>query len=214
MKTLVLTAHNDAFKPIGDLTTPLMERYAERHNYDFRLRRTRPIEWQVAHISFWRLLLVQQALESYERVLWLDADQVITNPAIRPPDSDLGLHLSQDYMPFDRHAGHVACGAYLACRSALPVFDWCLGRMNEWPDAKMAIRTAYEIFGHHFFVYGRHRFNAVPLEISQQVVEPWHKGDFLCHLTHVPMERKVELFPRIMEQAVFVPEFIRESIVA
>lgn len=199
MKTLVLTAYDDAFAPLGELTAPLMEQYAKRHGYDFRLRRARP---HYLTPLWWKLNLVADAIEEgRQAVLWMDADMVVTNPAFGIQYLSAGLHFSQDWGVDATDPGHFSCGAYVATQAARPVFDWCWERTEQFESSPFgdqdAMRAAFPHFPELFKIHPRRSFNAVHPEIHPSVVEPWQPGDFLCHLTMVPLERRIELFHQL-----------------
>src|SRR5262249_15368967 len=72
---LILTAHDEAFRPIAELTIPRMQRYANRHGCDFRVvtdvDRSRPGGWI-------KIPPIRQALaEEFDFVFWIDADVLL-----------------------------------------------------------------------------------------------------------------------------------------
>lgn len=78
---MVVSSAPPAWSELVAQTWPLMHAWTERHGYDFapdvsdlRDRNGRPIR------GFVKLNLLEHYLREYSRVLWLDADLVITNP--------------------------------------------------------------------------------------------------------------------------------------
>lgn len=203
MKTLVLTAYDDAFAPLGDITTLGKDRYAMRHGYDFRLRRTKPIG--LAPL-WWKQELVIEALREYEMVLWMDCDVLVTNPYRSIEGLTEGIHLSKDWGQDAITDGHFSCGAYAASHQSLPVFLECESYRNEHPDAPFgdqdALRHVYASGARKelFRIHSRRAFNAVPIEVHPSVVEPWEPGDFLCHITMIPLQDRVRLAREILER--------------
>lgn len=204
MKTLVLTAYDDAFAPLGDITSPIMDRYATRHGCDFRLRRARPL---YTPPLWWKLQLVTEALvEGYHQVFWLDADMLITNPEIEIRGLREGIHFSRDWGVDATEDGHFSCGAYVASWQCLEIFSWCNfyeGKYIRSPFGDQdALRGAYQSgeFTDLFRFHPRRDFNAVPIEVHPSVVEPWQPGDFLCHLTMIPLAERVALAHKILSQ--------------
>lgn len=201
-QTLVLTAYDDAFAPLGDITTPLIDRYATKHRYDYRLRRTKPYGMPPL---WWKLVLVREALREYERVFWLDADMLITNPDFSPDNLTAGISLSRDWGADAVNESHFSCGAYLACHDALDVFDWAEHYASRFRTSLFgdqdALRYLFETpLRRHFQILPRRALNAVPQEIHPSVVEPWQPGDFAAHLTMIPLAERVTLAHKLLEQ--------------
>lgn len=207
MKTLVLTAFDNAMAPIGELTAPLMMAYANRHGYDFHCTR----HFEVGCQSYWQKVWDIHAFTSlsnpvrhhYDRILWLDSDQMICNPDWTPPWTE-GFHASLDWGTDAVSDDHFSACGFVVCRDAFGIFSSVaqlhyLFREREFPE-QMALRSMRESHGDMMHTHPRRVFNAVPKEISEEAPEPWELGDFCCHLTHVPCERRVEVFHLIQEQ--------------
>lgn len=198
MKTLLLTGYNDTFAPLGELTAPRMLHYASLCGYDFhcfRLNGT-PLEatWQ-------KVGETRRGLLTHERVLWLDADQVVTNFTIRHEQTK-GFHASLDWGVDATAAHHFSAGAYLACRDAIAIFaelldvqEVCIGR-GEWEQEPL--RRLYEHYHSLITIHERRRFNAVHPDVHPTVVSPWQPGDWCAHLTMVPLPERVRLFHKIV----------------
>lgn len=199
--TLVLTAYDDRFEPLGRLTTPDKEKYAALHKCDFKLARSRP---KGLAPLWWKQYLVADALAEYGAVIWMDADMMITNPEVDLEGLADGIHLSKDWGEDATEDGHFSCGAYFASFQALEVFDHCEIYQDRHPNAPFgdqdALRDSYRILPDLFRIHPRRMFNAVPIEVHPSVVEPWQPGDFLCHLTMLPLADRVDLFHEIKRQ--------------
>lgn len=204
MNTLLLTGYNERFEPLGSLTTPLMELYAARHGYQFQCFRDYPASVP----PLWtKLLIVRESLKEFQRVIWMDADIMITNQTFRLDDAMSGIHVSQDWGPDALEPGHFSCGAYAACQDALGVFNWACIFQDRYANSPFgdqdALRGYYESNrGHMIHVHPRRYFNAVPSEVSEHVVDPWKKGDWLAHLTMIPLADRVGLFHKIHQLCV------------
>lgn len=202
MKTVLLTAYDDTMAPIGDLTSPLMLAYANRHGFDFRC--TRNIA--PGHHYWQKIWDTQIALDTYDRVIWMDADQLITNPRWTPTWFT-GFHASLDWGTDASDESQFSACAFVCGQDMIPFIDTVANLYSSYKDAPFPEQTAmrgqyvgggewkYRIRVHH-----RRQFNAVPKEISPDVPEPWQPGDWCAHLTHVPMERRAELFHIIVRQ--------------
>jgi hypothetical protein len=209
-KTLLLTAYDSAMAPIGDLTSPLMLAYANRHGYDFHCSR----QFDVGCESYWQKVWDIRAFTSlsnpirkeYDRIMWLDADQVITNPDWTPP-WDKGAHFSLDWGIDAITDDHFSACGFVVCRDAFGIFSSVaerhyLYREKEFPEqaALRGIRQNLSREREMMFIHDRRVFNAVPIEICEEAPDPWQKGDFCAHLTHVPVDTRVEIFHIIREQ--------------
>lgn len=211
MRTLLLTAFDEAMEPIGRLTSPLMLEYANRHGYDFHVSRI----FEAGSQSYWQKVwdivaftsLSNPIRKEFDRVMWLDCDQVVTEPAWVPP-WESGFHASLDWGvdAVDDNC-FSACG-FVVCRDAFGIMAsvaerYHLFREREFPEqaALRSIRADLVRERRMMHVHSRRVFNAVPREICEDAPEPWQRGDFCAHLTHVPVDRRAELFHVIREQA-------------
>ena len=215
MKTLLLTAFNSVMAPIGELTSPLMLAYANRHGYDFHCSRV----FEVGCESYWQKVwdirnftsLSNPLRKDYDRVFYLDSDQVITNPDWTPP-WDSGAHFSLDWGDDAVTDNHFSACGFVICRDAFGIMSSVaerhyLFREREFPE-QMALRSIRQDFIREkqmMHVHGRKVFNAVPKEICAEAPEPWEPSDFSAHLTHVPIEERVRIFHVIRDQALGNP---------
>lgn len=204
MKTLLLTAYDSAMAPIGDLTAPLMLEYANRHGFGFHCARTN----SVIPSSYWiKIFEIAKLLPECDRIIWLDADQVVTNPDFVPPWHS-GFQASFDWgMDANDESMFSACG-FVIGRDMIPLVDALMNgyeqfKGRDFPEQSL-LRHLYKDGSSYKFrmrTHPRRVFNAVPREISEEAPEPWERGDWCAHLTHVPVERRVELFHEIRRQA-------------
>lgn len=201
---LLLTGYDAAMAPIGDLTSPLMLAYASKHGMDFLCVRNYPKDVR----PYWhKLRLILDAFEKgYDSVMWLDADQMITNPEIILP-SPAGFNASLDWGADAVNESFFSMCGFVAKPESRFLFEWVLQHWLEYVDGDFPeqepMRHLYRSSERARSVMGicpRRTFNAVPSEIGEGVIDPWRAGDFCCHLTHVPVERRVELFYEVMAQ--------------
>jgi hypothetical protein len=198
---LLLTGYNSDQAPLGDLTAPLMEAYARRHRLGFRCVRFSATGKE----AYWQKIIetLRAFDEGYDEIIWLDADQVITNPEILPPWAATGFSASLDWgtdalAPFD----FSMCG-YATHRRAREAFEWVNDHHDEYINGDFPEQTPMRKFmrenSHLFHFRNRRELNAVPDEVSPgNVVEPWQPGDFAAHLTMLPLLERVALFHKIM----------------
>lgn len=78
-KIILSGYHGDLYEKMSDLTSPLMENYAKKHNSEYKLikfeKGNRPISWE-------KIPLIKNYLKKYDVVLWMDADIVIINDSV------------------------------------------------------------------------------------------------------------------------------------
>lgn len=210
MKTLLLTAFDRAMAPIGELTVPLMLAYANRHGFDFHCTRNFEVGCQPYWQKVWDIhaftSLSNPVRHQYDRIMWLDCDQVITNPEWTPQWTD-GFHASLDWGIDAYDDNHFSACGFVVCKDAFGILSTAaslhyLFRERDFPEqeALRHIRREGNDGERGMTTHPRRVFNAVPKEICEEAPEPWERGDFCCHLTHVPCERRVEVFHLIQEQ--------------
>lgn len=193
MKTLLLTGYNDQFAPLGDLTAPRMLAYAGKHGYDFKCFRH---PGKAIEATWHKVQATLDGLLHYERVLWIDADMLITNFTIKH-DYESGLHVSQDWGKDAISAEHFSAGAYVICQDAADIFSEVLAMEDDliakgiWEQ--QPIRDQYDAYRRKMTIHPRRTFNAIHPEIHPDVVDPWQPGDWACHFTMVPLEDRVRL---------------------
>lgn len=197
MTTLLLTGYDEAFRPLGDLTSPLMQSYASRNGFDFHCARQFPAS---VPPSWHKIELVLFGLRQFERVIWLDADQKITNPDY-VPDMREGFHASQDWGPDAIGPEQFSMGAFVVCRDAAKLFDLMAdkreGRMGEWCWEQSSMRELFAANRDCMHIHSRRTFNAVPKAVHKAVIEPWEPGDWCAHMTHLTIEKRVKLFRKL-----------------
>lgn len=202
--TALLTAYDSTMAPIGDLTSPVMLNYANRHGFKFICARN----MQDGIAPYWQKIWeIRDLLHSCDRVIWMDADILITNPEFVPPWFT-GFQAS-----FDWGIDAVDESMFSACcfvigsdmRQFIEVVAESYETFKDRPfPEQAAMRHQYvngDSFKYRMRTHTRRTFNAVPKEICEDAPEPWEKGDFCCHLTHVTPERRAELFHEIRRQA-------------
>jgi hypothetical protein len=83
MKVLILSGYDDAMKEVGDRCTATHRKYAERRGYDCEVvRHYRPD----THPSHQKIRLIQERIDRYDRIMWLDADSVVMDMEQKPAE--------------------------------------------------------------------------------------------------------------------------------
>lgn len=215
MKTLVLTGADAAMAAVADLTSANHRAYALRHGYEFE----RVTEYPTGcHPSWHKLELIRDRLPKYERILWLDADSVVTNPTVKIEDiagEFMGLTVSKDwtYPSPEDEIKHFSLGNFIFanCQQSAEVLRLASLR-TEWMNQPLweqqAIQEEYRAnpeIRDSVQILPRHRLNSVPATRDTTGPEPWRPGDFLCHMTYLPNETRVAMFPEF-DRSQFMPD--------
>lgn len=201
MKTLLLTGYDNKMKELGDLTSPLMLSYASKHGMDFRCVRdyptNKPAYWQ-------KMIDVLIAIdEGYEKIIWMDADIVVTNDSYVPPMSS-GFHASLDWGSDATDESCFSMCCFVAYPDSRYLFQWVVDHEKEYINGdfpeQTPMRYLYKTNKHSMTTHPRRVFNSVPIEVHESAPEPWQAGDWLCHLTMIPFPERVKLFHIIKQR--------------
>lgn len=207
MRTAIVTGFEESFSRIGEVTTPIMERYAKQHGFDFLCSRTIPDNITTLPNYWLPILEALRVLKSgYDRVIQLDADQIITNHDYVPPFTG-GFHASMDWGSDAVDDSFFSCCGWVAGPESIPMLEWVVENEANYGDefpAQRPLQNFYKMFLPSWIViHPRRVFNAVPIEISEyfkefELVDPWQKGDWLCHVTGVDFETKLSIIKTII----------------
>lgn len=201
MKTLLLTAFDDFMAPLGDLTAPLMLAYASRHGIDFRCVRQFP----AGKTAYWHKMprIMEAFNDGYNKVIWLDADQKVTNPDIIPP-GDHGFNASLDWGVDATDSSCFSMAGFTAYQDSWHLFCWVIDHEESYVHGpfpeQIPMRFLYQRDESQRGVmttHPRRAYNAVPIQVHPSVVEPWEPGDFCAHITHLPIEERIKIFHEI-----------------
>lgn len=191
---MLLTGYDNKMDKIGMMTSHLIGEYGIKWGYDWCIYNFKPIH--SIHPAWRKLDAVIETLQDHDCIIWFDADVIITNPDIPPPETTSGFHASRDW-GLDAGENDFSSGVFIAHKDVLPMFEEAQ-KLTEWKNKpcwdQSALREVAPKFKDQITIYPRRTFNSVPIDIHETVVDTWQPGDWLCHLTMVPMERKIELF--------------------
>ena len=202
---LVLTGYDDNGAKIGDLTSDLMAKYAARWGFSFKCNR----KYEVDTFSSWQKLgLVRRELLNYDLVLWMDMDVVVTNPLVdfrKISEYFEGLTFAFDWEYGAPHTDMFSAGVFIAkhCPRSFRFLDEAMtktkfskrenftttdqGALREVYNSSCEWRDCVRVVPHSVL-------NSVPKEVQPKSFDPWVPGNFLCHLTGIGNDRRVELF--------------------
>lgn len=211
MNTLLLTAYNATMAPIGDLTSPLMLAYANRHGFDFKCARIFQPDCEPYWQKIWEIMRAfsrsNPVRKPYDRIIWVDADMVVTNMDFVPP-WHTGFQASLDWGSDAVDESMFSMCAFVVGADMEPLIAAIANDYEAFKDCPFPEQTAARAqyvsdreFKYRMRTHHRRIFNSVPREISEEAPDPWQPGDWLCHLTHVGVSRRAELFHEIIKQA-------------
>lgn len=207
MKTVLFTGFDPGYAELAKITLPRMRSYAARYQMDFQPFSLPPEGLNI----YWTGVArgVELLRGGYDRVFYLDVDQLITNPGSSiewMPKT--GFHCSKDWGTDAIEPWHFSACGWIAHQDCIPMFeevlamapDWMdkpfqeQGPWREWVRSRMENWEKYPSAEWEINVHPRSLFNAVPDDVSPgNVPEPWQPGDFAAHLTMLPMEERLKL---------------------
>jgi hypothetical protein len=133
-----------SFAKIACHTLPLLEEYAGRHDLTFccgNLKGERPPSWG-------KVLMMHQALQDFDAVVWIDADVVVMDPSRNIID-ELRPGSWQALVEHHTECGAVPnCGVWVCTKEMLPTLTdiWNEGRYLDhpwWEQAAILGRMGY-----------------------------------------------------------------------
>lgn len=202
MKTVVMTGADSRMAAIHEITVPGKRSWAARHGYEF-LEIT---DWEPEPVIVWQKMQriydeAKRRFSERQQILWLDADALITNPALSmadllPDDERTVLFASRDWdecPPEDEP--HYFNTGNMVVRWGFgfdDLFDAMFERgardyWTEWGYEQSTLQdiTRYDDLGALIRVLPGQALNAVPRELHARTRNPWQQSNFLAHLTGV-----------------------------
>lgn len=211
MKTILYTGYDEPYAPLCRLTLPAMRTHAQIAAIDFRVFEAPPEGLNIYWTGVARGLELLR--EGYERVVYLDADQLCTNPWATPwADVDKrGFHASRDWGDDATEPWHFSMCGVVMHQDCVPLLKLALKIEPEWREKPFQEQGPMqylfrnrdqftELADTSFTVHRRRMFNAVPDAICpDKVPEPWRPNDWCAHLTMVDMTTRIKVGSKIWE---------------
>jgi len=81
MKKVLTTFGFGEQQQLLNISIPTLHKYAQQHNYDLFVPSASffSTKTKERHYSWWKVELIKKLFDSYEKILWIDADVVICN---------------------------------------------------------------------------------------------------------------------------------------
>lgn len=204
-RTIVFSGVDPSYLPLANVTFPIMDTWARRQGYDFRGFLSVPGGLN----AYWTGVAcgLELLLGGYKRIIYLDADQFITNLNVNFDHIDKGgFHASKDWGSDATEPWHFSMCGFVAHRDCIKLFQQVLSMEPEWRDKPFQEQGPFQDVVRHMMecntdqaapkitIHPRKVFNNVPDQVAPgNVPEPWAPGDFAAHLTMVPMNERLEL---------------------
>lgn len=218
MKFALVTAHNDAYQPLADITWDQNKKlYAERHGYD-AIAMTDGFQFPVLQISFERTQLIIDLLESgkYDWIHACGCDTMITNFNIRLEDladNDYDFVIATDCYNINNDS-------FLA-RNTPTTIAWLQHIVDvreryldaKWLDQSAMIDTI-GMMGDRIKVVPQRELNAYNYDLYPGLVPhiykkdllgndgQWQSGDFLIHWPAVPNHQRIIMAQQMLTQVI------------
>jgi hypothetical protein len=176
---IIVTAYDDNYKEIGDLTSEINYRYAKKWNYSFCCHR---IDTKKKHPSWMKIDYLIQSIEDHEYAMWIDADAVITNDKINcnqwlSPQHDIVIGEFQ---------GQINCGVMFLNKNARPL----LKKINDqfqfinrfpWEQGALSHLMQFHEWKSRILTVSRDFFNQGDNLFNKDCHTPWNCDSFLFH---------------------------------
>jgi hypothetical protein len=208
VRTLLYTAYDDGYRELGDLTAGRMHQYASRHGWDFRCYRQPLLDIPLG-IYWSQIIGCLRNLEErrYERVIWLDCDQVVTNMDFELPELPHGINVSRDWGTDATEPWQFSVCGIVADGDAIYPLREASGLYQDYKDkpfpGQAPLQEVKRNTIHPIHVQPRRLLNAVPTFVMPTAPEPWQPGDWCAHLTNVPVNERMVHYRRIMAESVW-----------
>ncbi len=205
MKIGIFTQYNEPFKPVADITIPVLQDYANRHGYDLHVSVDPPI----ARSIVWdRYKVIADNIRFYDWVAHFDADVLVTNHHIRLEEfTDHGKSVVMSRAT--REDGTTMFNDGVALFRNRPDMDYILDFVNNHQS------THNILCGQDVFEYGplflrdcihverQKSINSFLYRSEYNMPETtlgnWTMGDFVLHLPGCSNQRRVDIFNQYKE---------------
>jgi hypothetical protein len=210
MNTILYTGYDDPYEALADITVPRMQAYAKKHGYRFQCYVGPLIN--IPNGIYWTGVCgaLEAFKDGYERAIYLDVDQLVTNMEYNIPDFKSGFHVSKDWGDDAVKYEHFSACGFVAnndtyCKQFLNSVRLMAGarKGGDFPE-QFEMRSTYRLqkeFGQNWItVHPRKVFNNVPDQVCPgKVPEPWKLGDWCVHLTMLPLDERIKLAKEILK---------------
>lgn len=200
MNLKVVSAYNEKFKEISDLSFPTIESYCLINNFDCNRTLIENFEYPSAWFKI-KLLIDELKLNKHEYILWIDSDAIIKNQSFKIKeiiDKKKALHISRDF-------NNINSGVMLwkNCESSLTILEKIWDLKNKYTNHIWWEQAALiELFERDF-----KNINKNTKIIDQSILNAYEmsyysntnktgnitKDSFICHFPSLTMKTRIKL---------------------
>lgn len=199
---------------IFDLTLPSKQRYAKKHGYDLLAMRSFgsdqsgriPSRCAIGHL---RVLRVFEMIQSYDSVMWIDADSIVTNDNYKI--EDFGLNDTQSfYASYDwEWKNSFSTGNFIVnknkntqtlidefYRLSKQLTYGCEGETLNRIHKNTNLSNLFNILEHKYLgsIPNIDICNEFNCWVNRSMIHwPWNKDSFLVHLTGMTNENRMKI---------------------
>jgi hypothetical protein len=198
---------------VFELSLPSKQRYAKKHGYDLLSMRSLGKDmrgiFSYSEIGFQRALRTFEMLGSYDIVMWLDADSIITNDNYKIEDF-IGKSNKIFYASYDWHGySNFSCGNFIIRKTSntqnfinafYSIGSSLTGAVREEQNTlnimhmHTNLKNEFEVLEHRFL-------SSIPSQemyesrwiASRPIVGKWNEECFLIHLTGACNMHRIEI---------------------
>lgn len=201
MRTILFTGYNEPYTELAEITVPRMRKFARMRGWDFKVFYN-PTHFPVTrdHVYWTGCCGAIEAFQNrYNRAVYLDVDQVVTNFDFNSFPMAEGFHVSRDWGDDAMDDRFFSMCGFIASKEAEPIFRASLMLAEAWKNKgfpeQNVIRHISEMGIHgSATVHRRRLFNCVPSAVCEgRVQEPWQQGDFCAHLTMLSLPERIKM---------------------
>jgi hypothetical protein len=218
LKFALVTAHNEAYQPLADITWNQNKKvYCEKWGYD-ALAMTSGFQLPVQHISFERSNYIADLLESgqYDWIHAVGCDTMITNFNIKLEDlidDDFDFVIATDCYNInnDSFLARASDTTIKWLRNTVSLYESYINA--KWLDQSAMIDTI-DMMGDRIKIVPQRALNSYNYDLYPGLIPhiykkdllgndgQWQPGDFLIHWPAVPLNKRIELAQQMLGQVV------------
>jgi hypothetical protein len=221
-RVLVLTGTTDinrnpsetdnTMEEVFDLTLPSKQRYAKKHGYDLLAIRNFGVDtrygFKSTEIGFLRALRTFELLSSYDIVMWIDADSLITNDNMNIRDFGLESNFTF-YASYDWYGKTSFSAGNFIVQNTNNTSDFLnafYSIAKHFPEEQATLNALYFNTSYkNIMKILEHRYLGAAPSVEmyaeqwvgrRPIVAPWTEDAFLVHITGIPNYARLNILKK------------------
>lgn len=205
MKIGIFVSYDSYFKPVADITMPVLARYCERHGYTMSVTQNPLVERTLVWDRC--LTMMENCLKGYDWILHMDADVLITNQTVSL-ESIIEQFPKQHHVVMSKDFNNLNDGIVFTRGTMIAQMLW-----KKWWKMKEEVSSLAATFKHvenepkQFLlgwapqkIFNSYDYSEYGLEFPQG---DWEQGDFILHLPGMTTEKRVLNFSAKLDKIVW-----------